>query len=420
VSAFQAPTGTRDVLPPESARFAAVVARFAGLARTAGYGLLVSPMFEDSQVFRRGAGASTDIVQKEMYEFEDKGGRTLALRPEGTASVVRAFIQHHPHVPWKVWYATPAFRYERPQAGRYRQHHQLGVEAIGSADADLDVEVISLGADFLAALGLTGVHLRVNSMGDDACLPGYRALLADFLGAVETELCDEHARRWKANPLRVLDCKDPACVALHAAAPRLGDALCEACRAHLDRVTAGLDAVGIEWSRDEFLVRGFDYYTRTTFEFVAPALSAAQDVVLGGGRYDKLVAALGGEPTPGIGFGCGIERVLLARDAEGAPGADGGAVDVFVVDLVGGTAARDLAARLRRSGVATDRAFDNRSMKSQLRQADRSHARLAVIVGAEEEAAGTVTVRVLRGEGAGSQESVAAAALEGAIGRWIG
>jgi histidyl-tRNA synthetase len=419
VSAFQAPPGTRDILPPESAAFAAVVARFAGICRTAGYGLLVSPMFEDAQVFRRGAGVATDLVQKEMYEFEDKGGRLLALRPEGTASVVRAFIQHHPQTPWKVWYATPAFRYERPQAGRHRQHHQLGVEAVGSADPDLDVEVIALGSDFLAALGLRGIRLKVNSMGDDACLPAYRAALTAYLGSHEAELCPEHAERWKTNPLRVLDCKHAACVALHEAAPRLGDALCPPCREHFGRVTEGLDALGIAWTRDELLVRGLDYYNRTTFEFSSPAIPAAQDVVLGGGRYDGLVAVLGGDPTPGVGFGCGIERVLIACAAEGVLEDVAGEIDVFVVDLVDGAAARDLTAELRRAGVAADRAFDRRSAKAQLRLADRRGARLALILGAEELAAGTVTLRVLRGEGAGHQEAVVRGALEAALRRWI-
>ncbi|MFZ0059001.1 MAG: histidine--tRNA ligase [Acidimicrobiales bacterium] len=419
MSAFQAPKGTRDVLPPESARFAMVVARFAELARTAGYGLLVSPLIEDAQVFRRSAGVGTDIVQKEMYEFEDKGHRLLALRPEGTASVVRAFVQHHPPVPWKVWYATPAFRYERPQAGRYRQHHQLGVEAIGSTDPDLDVEVIACGAAFLASLGLRGVELKVNSMGDDACLPAYRLALTVYLAAHEAELCAEHAHRWTTNPLRVLDCKDPGCVALHEGAPRLSDALCAPCRAHLGRVTAGLGALGIRWAADEFLVRGFDYYTRTTFEFSSPALPAAQNVVLGGGRYDKLVAALGGKETPGIGFGCGIERVLLACELEHVLGEVTDAVDVYVVDLVDGSAARDLTARLRGAGIAADRAFGGRSLKAQLRLADRGQARLAVIVGADELAAGTVTLRALRGPGAGRQESVELAGLEAAIRRWV-
>lgn len=419
MSAFQAPKGTKDVLPPESARFAAVVARFARAASLAGYGLLVSPMFEDTQVFRRGAGEATDLVQKEMYEFTDKGGRLLALRPEGTASVVRAFVEHHPTLPWKVWYATPAFRYERPQAGRYRQHHQVGVEAIGSADPDLDVEVIVLGHAFLASLGLTGVELRVNSMGDDACLPAYRESLRDYLAGHESELCDEHVKRWAANPLRVLDCKDPACVAVCAAAPALGDALCAPCREHFARVTEGLSAAEIPWKRDERLVRGFDYYTRTTFEFASARLDAAQDVVLGGGRYDKLVAALGGADTPGIGFGCGIERVVLAGELDGALDGVGDHIDVFVVDVLDGAAARDVSTRLRAAGIATDRAFDHRSMKAQLGLADRSGARLAVIVGAAERAAGTVTLRVLRGAGSGEQESVATGDLEAAVRRWI-
>ncbi|MGD0218843.1 MAG: histidine--tRNA ligase [Acidimicrobiales bacterium] len=419
MSAFQAPKGTRDVLPPESARFAGVVTCFAELARCAGYGLVISPMFEDAQLFRRSAGATTELVRKEMYEFEDKGGRLLALRPEGTASVVRAFVQHHPPVPWKVWYATSAFRYERPQAGRYRQHHQLGVEAIGSADPDLDVEVVALGSAFIASLGLRGVALKVNSMGDEACLPPYRAALVSYLQGHATELCGEHAGRFKANPLRVLDCKDPACVAVRAAAPRLGDSLCAACREHFARVTDGLTALGIGWAADEFLVRGFDYYTRTTFEFSSPALDAAQDVVLGGGRYDGLVAELGGKPTPGIGFGSGIERILLACDAEGAFFDPGRAVDVFVVDLLGGAAARDLTARLRRSGIGADRAFEGRSLKAQLTLADRSRARLAVIVGAAAAGAGQATLRVLRGEAAGHQESVGLADLEDSIRRWL-
>ncbi|HLX78014.1 MAG TPA: histidine--tRNA ligase, partial [Acidimicrobiales bacterium] len=374
MSAFRAPIGTRDVLPPESARFAECVSRFARLAHLSAYGLLVSPMFEDAAVFRRGAGETTEIVRKEMYEFEDKGGRNLALRPEGTASVVRAFVQHHPQIPWKVWYATPAFRYERPQAGRYRQHHQLGVEAIGSEDPDLDVEVISLGSDYLGALGLKQVELRVNSMGDDACMPGYRASLGAYLRDHAPELCKEHSHTWNDDPLRILDCKQPECAKARKDAPRLSQALCDPCRDHFTRVAYGLEAAGIAWTRDEFLVRGFDYYTRTTFEFSSPALTAAENVILGGGRYDKLSLELGGPDVGGIGFGSGIERVLLACDAEGVLADVSDSPEVFVIDVVGGQAARDLTLELRRAGFAAERAFDSRSMKSQLRLADRSHA----------------------------------------------
>jgi histidyl-tRNA synthetase len=420
VSAFQAPTGTRDVLPPESARFQEVVSRFAVLAARYDFGLLVSPMFEDAALFRRGAGESSELVQKEMYEFEDKGGRLLALRPEGTASVVRAFVQHNPNTPWKVWYATPAFRYERPQAGRYRQHHQLGVEVIGSEDPDLDVEVISLGSDFLSAVGIARVDLRVNTMGDGNCLPGYQSKLSAFLSENEAALCSEHSEHWRDNPLRVFDCKTPQCLALRQRAPLLSEALCEPCRAHFARVVEGLDAAGIGWRRDEFLVRGLDYYTRTTFEFSAPMLEAAQNTVLGGGRYDKLSAELGGPDVGGIGFGSGVERVLLACEAEGALADVELAPQVFVVDLLDGTEGRDLVRLLRAGGLSAERAYDMRSAKAQLRLADRSGARLGVIVGRDEMAAGTVTVRVLRGEGAGHQESVERPALEGLLRKWLG
>jgi len=407
VSSFQAPRGTRDVLAPESARFEAVVARFAALSRLAGFGLYVGPMFEDAAVFRRGVGEESEVVAKEMYEFEDKGGRVLALRPEGTASAVRAFIQHRPPVPWKAWYVTPAFRYEAPQAGRYRQHHQLGVEVLGSEDPDVDVEVIALLGAFLGALGVSRVDLRVNSMGDASCMPAYRQALSDHLAAHESELCDEHRERWRRNPLRVLDCKRAACVAVREGAPRIADYLCEPCRAHFARVLEGLDALGIAWRRDDWLVRGLDYYTRTTFEFSALALDAAQNGVGGGGRYDGLAEVLGGPPTPGVGFGSGIERILLACEAEGALADVGQVLEVFVVDLVGGAAARDLTHELRRAGIAAERAFDGRSLKAQLKVADRSGARLACIVGPEEEASGKVTLRVLRGPDAHHQEAVA-------------
>ena len=434
MSAFQAPRGTRDVLAPESSHFEALVARFADAARLAGYGLVVSPMFEDAGVFRRGVGEDSEVVTKEMYVFTDKGGRTLALRPEGTASIVRAFVQHRPPVPWKAWYVTPAFRYEAPQAGRFRQHHQLGVEALGSEDPDLDVEVVAFLASFYASVGLVRVELRVNSMGDSQCMPAYKEALSAYLSEHAGELCDEHRATWAKNPLRVLDCKKPECIAVRAGAPKLSDALCGPCRDHFERFLAGLDALGVRWRRDDFLVRGLDYYTRTTFEFSALALDAAQNGIGGGGRYDGLVELLGGPPTPGVGFGSGIERVLLACEAEGVLDLGESRLDVFVVDIVGGAVARDLTHELRRSGISADRAFDGRSLKAQIRQADRSGARLACIVGPDEEALKTVTVRWLRGrsgeapgsgddarpEGAGRlQEQVARGALLETLGAWL-
>ncbi len=402
MSAFKAPIGTRDLIGAESARFADVVSCFAGTVDLFGYELVVSPMFEDVGVFRRGVGEESDVVTKEMYVFEDKGGRSLALRPEGTASVVRAYVQHRPPVPWRCWYLTPAFRYEHPQAGRYRQHHQLGVEALGSPDPELDVEVIALLAAFYRSLGLAGVELKVSSMGDGACMPAYRIELAAHLEARSSELCDEHRLRYAKNPLRVLDCKKPECRGVAEGAPKLAEALCGPCREHFERVTGGLDALAIAWRRDHTLVRGLDYYTRTTFEFAATSLDAAQNGLGGGGRYDGLAEALGGPPTPGIGFGTGVERILLACAAEGVAGLGDRAPEVFVVDLVGGRAATQLADELRRAGISATRAFDDRSLRAQLRQADRSGARLAVIVGRDEETTGTVTLRGLHRDGAGA------------------
>ena len=392
---FKAPTGTFDVLPPDSARYAELVARFAGHADRAGFGLIVQPMFEDIGVFQR-LGGSTDIVRKEMYDFEDKGGRRIALRPEGTAPVARAYIERSPQAsPWKVWYLTPKFRYERPQKGRFRQHHEVGAEALGSADPDLDVEVIALPWALYQDLGLRQVRLLLNSLGDEQCRPQYRVALQAYLEARKDQLCGEHQDRIAENPLRVLDCKRDACKDATADAPRQVDHLCDDCNAHFSRVKQGLDAVGIPYTIETRLVRGMDYYTRTTFEFAAEALDAAQNAVGGGGRYDGLVEQLGGKPTPGIGFGLGIERMLLACDAEGVFAVPGEQTDVFVIDLVGGAAAVALTHELRAAGIRADRAFDGRSMKSQMKSADRSGARFALIVGEDEEAAGTVTLRDL-------------------------
>jgi len=390
---FRAPGGTRDVLPPESARWERLIALFASTVERAGYGLVLSPMFEEVGVFER-VGEGTDVVRKEMYDFDDKGGRRIALRPEGTASVVRAYVQHRPTPPFKAWYAAPNFRYERPQAGRFRQHHQVGIEALGTDDADLDTEVVALAWSVCAQLGLTQVTLLLNSLGDGACRPAYLDPLRAFLG--RQSLCDEHAERWEENPLRVLDCKRDACRAATADAPRLIDNLCDPCSQHFARVRAGLDALGVAYSLQPRLVRGLDYYTRTTFELAAGSLDSAQNAVGGGGRYDKLAEALGGPPTPGIGFGMGIERLLLACDAEGVLPTPSPSVDVWVLDTTGGSSALAFTHELRDAGIAADRSFDGRSMKSQFKAADRSGARVAAIVGPQEAADGTVTLRDLR------------------------
>jgi len=394
---FRTPIGTRDVLPPESARWGHLVACFARTVEAAGYGLVLSPLFEDVEVFLR-VGASTDVVRKEMYRFTDKGGREFALRPEGTASIVRAFVQHRPSTPWKTWYAAPSFRYERAQAGRYRQHHQGGIEVLGTEDPDVDVEVISLAWDFFARVGLRLVTLKLNSLGDHTCRPVYRAALRSFLAGRVDQLCDEHKDRWDENPLRVLDCKKPECLAATVDAPHQIDFLCEPCTEHFERVKSGLGALDVPFAIDPRLVRGLDYYTRTTFEFASRALASAQNALGGGGRYDSLVEEMGGPATPGIGFGIGLDRTLLACDDEGVFGAADVApkLDAFVVDFAGGEGARDLTAELRRAGLRVDRAFDGRSPKSQFKSADRSGARLALVIGPEEAASAQVKIKDLR------------------------
>jgi histidyl-tRNA synthetase len=359
-------------------------------------------MFEHYEVFAR-VGESTDIVRKEMYDFEDRGGRHLALRPEGTGSVVRAFVEHRPTTPWKVWYVAPNFRAEAPQAGRYRQHHQLGIEALGSDDPDLDVEVIALLARFYEGLGLRRVRLLLNSLGDHESRPRYLDALRGHLESHRRELSEQSRETLDVNPLRVLDSKRREDAAVIEAAPVMLDHLSTASAEHFERVQSGLRSLGVTYEIAPRLVRGLDYYTRTTFEFAADALDASQNAAGGGGRYDGLVEQMGGPPTPGIGFGAGIERILLACDAEGVFAVEAGTVDAFVIDVVDGTHALALTHELRAAGVRADRAFDHRSMKAQMKQADRAGARVALIVGEQEAADGTVTVRDLA---TSQQESV--------------
>jgi histidyl-tRNA synthetase len=393
---FRAPIGTQDVLPPASARWQALIATFAGVTERFGYGLVHGPLFEDLGVFQR-LGVGTDVVRKEMYDFRDKGDRHLALRPEATASVVRAFVQHRPPTPWKVWCVTPVFRYERPQAGRLRQHHQVDVEAIGVADPDIDVEIIALGAAYLDALGLRRCRLVLNTMGTPADRVAYANTLTPWLRERAADLAPADREKIESHPLRVLDSKRPETAAVVDDAPRIADVLDDASRRHFERVQEGLRAAGIPLEIDPGLVRGLDYYTHTLFEFQSEALDTAQATVIGGGRYDGLVEQLGGSPTPGIGFGSGVERMLLACDAEGVFDEPPPALDAFVVDATDGRTARDITQELRSAGLRVDRAFGGRSMKSQMKAAGRSGARVAVIVGDQEVADATATVRDLAG-----------------------
>jgi histidyl-tRNA synthetase len=393
---FRAPIGTQDVLPPASAHWQALIATFAGVTERFGYGLVHGPLFEDLGVFQR-LGVGTDVVRKEMYDFRDKGDRHLALRPEATASVVRAFVQHRPPTPWKVWCVTPVFRYERPQAGRLRQHHQVDVEAIGVADPDIDVEVVALGAAYLDALGLRRCRLVLNTMGTPADRVAYANTLTPWLRERAADLAPADREKIESHPLRVLDSKRPETAAVVDDAPRIADVLDDASRRHFERVQEGLRAAGIPFEIDTGLVRGLDYYTHTLFEFQSEALDTAQSTVIGGGRYDGLVEQLGGSPTPGIGFGSGVERMLLACDAEGVFDEPPPALDAFVVDATDGRTARDITQDLRSAGLRVDRAFGGRSMKSQMKAAGRSGARVAVIVGDQEVADATATVRDLAG-----------------------
>jgi histidyl-tRNA synthetase len=391
---FRAPIGTHDVLPPESDRWQDLVAAFALRARRAGFAMLVTPIFEHIEVVQK-LGSTSDVVSKEMYDFDDKGGRHLALRADGTASVARAFAQHQPVTPWKVWYVAPNFRYERPQKGRYRQHWQVGVEVLGVDDATVDIEVIALAHSFCREdLGLRRFRLLVNSMGDPETRSRYRDVLLAYWRAHAEVLGAEMARA-EANPLRVLDSKRPDWQDMIEAAPQIGDYLTDRAAADFETVQQGLHALRIDFEIEPRLVRGLDYYTGTTFEFQSDALDGAQNGIGGGGRYDGLVEQMGGKPTAGIGFGIGIERVLIACDAEEVFAAAEPALDVFVIDIVGGIAGVTLVSELRAEGLSADRAYGNRSAKKQWGAADRAGARWGVMLGPRELADGKVAVKDL-------------------------
>ncbi|MCX8032847.1 MAG: histidine--tRNA ligase [Thermoleophilia bacterium] len=394
-----APKGTYDILPDDQPLRRWVVTTAQAVFERYGYRRIDTPMFEETRLFLRGVGESTDIVRKEMYTFTDLGGRSMTLRPEGTAPVARAYVEHGMHTwpqPVKLYYHSPMFRYESPQSGRYRQHYQLGVEAFGSTSPELDAEVIGLLAAVYRELGLRDVELRLNSMGCRECRPSYGAVLRDFLQRNEAGLCEECRVRAKLNPMRVFDCKVESCRAFLDTAPRISDHLCVECKEHHRRVQEGLEVQGIEFVEDHSLVRGMDYYTRTTFEFQSRNLGA-QSGVGGGGRYDHLVESIGGPPVPGVGFGTGVERLILALTRSGVPAPPGPALDVYLVAMTEGarSAVFALAHELRLRGVSADLDYMGRTGKGQMKQAGKSGARYAFILGENELASRTVTVREL-------------------------
>ncbi len=396
-SALSAPKGVPDYVPPDSAQFVAVRDGLLAAARRAGYADIELPIFEDTALFARGVGESTDVVSKEMYTFADRGDRSVTLRPEGTAGVVRAVIEHgldRGALPIKLCYAGPFFRYERPQAGRYRQLQQVGVEAIGVDDPALDAEVIAVADAGFRSLGLDGFRLEITSLGDETCRPQYRELLQEFL--FQLDLDEETRRRAEINPLRVLDDKRPDVRAMTADAPVLLDHLSYVAKQHFDTVLAHLDALGVPYVINPRMVRGLDYYTKTTFEFVHDGLGA-QSGIGGGGRYDGLMHQLGGQDLSGIGFGLGVDRTLLALRAEGKSVGETTRCDVFGVPLSEPAKLElaVLAAQLRASGVRVDMAYGGRGIKGAIRAADRSGARIALVVGDRDLESGTVGVKDL-------------------------
>ena len=374
-------------------------------ATRAGYAPIELPLFEDTALFARGVGESTDVVSKEMYTFADRGGRSVTLRPEGTAGVIRAVIEHgldRGQLPVKLVYAGPFFRYERPQAGRYRQLQQVGIEAVGSEDPALDAEVISVADDGYRAIGLRDYSAGPDFARRRDCRPAYREALQDYLAGLDL---DEATReRARINPLRVLDDKRPELQAALDGAPLMIDALCDDCRTHFDTVRAGLDALGIGYRINPRMVRGLDYYTRTTFEFVHPGLGA-QSGIGGGGRYDGLMAELGGQPLPGIGWGLGVDRTLLAAQAEGLTVGDQSRCDVYGIPLGAAAAAAlvPLAGGLRRAGIRVDLSYGGRALKGAMKAADGSGARVALVLGERDLATGTVMVKRLD---SGEQQAV--------------
>ncbi len=427
-----APRGIPDTLPEKAAAILAAAEYFAGLAELYGYAPVEMPLIEKTDVFVRSVGGASEIVTKQMYTFVDKSGDSLTLRPEGTAGVVRAFVEHELYksepLPWRVFYMGDMFRHERPQAGRYRQFKQFGVEALGAGGPEADVEQIDLCTTFLRGVGVESPLLMLNSVGDGDCRPAYRSALQAYLRRSEVQgaLCEECKQRTERNPLRVLDCKNRRCIEATAEAPATLDYLCRACSIHFDEVRAGLDAVGVPYEVAPRLVRGLDYYTRTAFEVVSGGLDAAQDAVAGGGRYDGLVELLGGPPTPGVGFAVGVERSLRASsrlgDSPGDPASRressrktrigkvpafeprtfGPAVLAVATHETARAEALRLVAAAREEGIPASVGPLDRSLKAQMRYADRVGAAAVAVFGPEELEAGEVSLRLLRSEGGAS------------------
>ena len=392
-----APKGTKDLLPAQAYKWHYVERKFAEICKNYGFKEIRTPMFEHTEVFARGIGDTTDVVQKEMYTFNDHGNRSITLKPEGTSGAVRAFIEHKQYAevqPTKYYYDTDCFRYEKPQSGRLRHFHQFGIEVFGTPNMLADSEVICLANDFLNQLGITEIELRINSVGCPECRKKHREALKEFLRPRYDELCNTCKERYDRNPMRILDCKSETCQEIVKDAPRMLDYLCDDCRDAFEELKANLTAMGIEYKVDHNIVRGLDYYTKTAFEFVTTSIGA-QGTVCGGGRYDHLIEELGGPPIPGVGFGLGIERLLMLMDACGAQFPADNSVDVFIAVM--GERAKafglKLCRELRQSGVAAEMDTLARNIKGQFKYADRLNAKYTLVIGENELDKGVVSLK---------------------------
>jgi len=413
---YQAPRGTFDILPQEQAYWRYVEQNAFNVCQLYGYERIDTPAFEDAGLFIRSVGEGTDIVDKEMYVFEDRGGNKLALIPEGTAAICRAYVEHGMHnlpQPVKLYYIASTFRYERPQAGRYRQHHQFGCEAFGDDNPALDAEVIALAWQFYGTLGLKGLSINLNSIGCKECRPGYLTALKDHYADHTDKLCPDCKNRLVKNPMRLLDCRNPSCQPIADSAPMSINYLCPECEQQFNQLNRYLDLLEITYGVNHRLVRGFDYYTRTVFE-IQPEAEGSQSSLGGGGRYDGLIEELGGKPTPAVGFAAGIERIILNLKNQNVPVPPLPKPQVYIAHI--GDDARDeaikLASKLRQGGIGVIQATANRSLKAQLRQANSSSVRHAVIIGEQELETGTV---ILRDMANARQETIPLDQLQGKL-----
>lgn len=402
---IQKPKGTQDLLPGVVEKWQYIEEKARDICARFNYKEIRSPIFEHTELFQRGVGETTDIVEKEMYTFQDKGDRSMSLRPEGTAGVVRAYVENklygEPDIA-KLYYIGPMFRYEQPQAGRYRQFHQFGIEALGSTDPSLDAEVIAMGYLFYKELGLKGVRVEINSVGNPAVRAVYREKLQEFFAPVKDQLCKDCQSRYDRNPMRILDCKKDQ--RFGVGAPSILDYLDEECSVHFGKVQQHLTAMGIEYEINPRMVRGLDYYTHTAFEYKCAGIGAI-DTISGGGRYNGLVAQIGGDDQPGVGFGLGLERVLLVLEAQGVEIPAGRPLDAYLISMGEQAEAEvtKLLFQLRAAGLTAEKDYQSRKMKGQMKSADRMKARYVAILGEDELAKGVISLKNMAN---GEQEEV--------------